>query len=123
MAQIGVGYPDAVFTLVGGLGGSVAYSYAEPTLSKTFMASGAGKLILSDVLGISYWTGALVPGAICVVILILLERSFPLAVSWEATAIFRQPDTESPGSARCLPNERHADFGSPSLELWHPAPA
>jgi hypothetical protein len=33
MAQVGAGYRDAIFTLVGGLGGAVAYSYAEPTLS------------------------------------------------------------------------------------------
>ncbi len=77
MAQVGVGYRDAIFTLVGGLGGAVAYSYAEPALSKTFLASGAGKLVLSDVLGIPYWTGALALAAICVAILVLLERSFP----------------------------------------------
>ena len=77
MAQVGAGYRDAIFTLVGGLGGAVAYSYAEPMLSKTFLASGAGKLVLSDVLGIPYWTGALALAAICVAILVLLERSFP----------------------------------------------
>ena len=76
MAQVGVGYRDAIFTLLGGLGGAVAYSYAEPTLSKTFLASGAGKLVLSDVVGISYWTGALALAAIFAAILILLERSF-----------------------------------------------
>jgi hypothetical protein len=77
MAQVGAGYRDAIFTLVGGLGGAVAYSYAETTLSKTFLASGAGKLVLSDVLGIPYWTGALALAVICVAILLLLERSFP----------------------------------------------
>ena len=77
MAQVGAGYRDAVFTLVGGLGGAVAYSYAEPTLSKTFLASGSGKLVLSDVLGIPYWTGALALAAICVAVLIFLERIFP----------------------------------------------
>ena len=77
MAQVGVGYRDAIFTLVGGLGGAVAYSYAEPALSKTFLASGAGKLVLSDVLGVPYWTGALALAAICVAILVFLERTFP----------------------------------------------
>jgi uncharacterized membrane protein YedE/YeeE len=77
MAQVGAGYRDAIFTLVGGLGGAVAYSYAEPTLSKTFLANGAGKLVLSDVLGIPYWSGALAVAAMCVVTLVVLERTFP----------------------------------------------
>jgi len=77
LAQVGVGYRDAIFTLVGGLGGAVAYSYAEPALSKTFLASGAGKLVLSDVLGIPYWTGALALAALCAAILVVLERTFP----------------------------------------------
>jgi hypothetical protein len=77
MAQVGAGYRDALFTLVGGLSGAIAYSYAEPALSKTFLASGAGKLILSDILGIPYWSGALGLAVICGGVLILLERSFP----------------------------------------------
>jgi len=77
LAQVGVGYRDAIFTLVGGLVGAVAYSYAEPALSGTFLGSGAGKLVLSDVLGIPYWTGALALAVLCAAILVALERSFP----------------------------------------------
>ena len=77
LAQVGAGYRDAIFTLVGGLGGAVAYSYVEPILSKTFLSSGAGKLVLSDLLGIPYWTGALALAALCAAILVLLERVFP----------------------------------------------
>ena len=79
LAQVGAGYRDAIFTLVGGLGGAVAYSYAEPMLSKTFLADGAGKLVLSEMLGIPYWTGALVLAALCTVIVVVLERIFPSA--------------------------------------------
>ena len=50
LAQVGVGYRDALFTLVGGLCGAVAYSYAQPALSKTFLGSGGGKLIFTDLL-------------------------------------------------------------------------
>jgi hypothetical protein len=60
LAQIGAGYRDALFTLVGGLFGAIAYSYAEPTLSQTFLAQGAGKITFADLLGIPYWVGALV---------------------------------------------------------------
>jgi uncharacterized protein len=78
-AQVGAGYRDAIVTLVGGIGGAVAYAYAEPMLSKTFLATSAGKLVLSDLLGIPYWTGALALAAVCGAILALLERIWPSA--------------------------------------------
>jgi hypothetical protein len=73
LAQIGAGYRDALFTLVGGLCGAVAYSYAEPALKKTFLGSGGGKIILSDLFGVPYWIGALVLAALLVVVLGVLE--------------------------------------------------
>src|SRR5512141_1374926 len=55
LAQIGAGYRDTLFTLLGGLCGAVAFSYAQPALSKTFLAQGGGKLIFTDLIGIPYW--------------------------------------------------------------------
>jgi uncharacterized protein len=77
LAQIGVGYRDAIFTLVGGLAGAVTFSYAKPALDTTFLAAGDGKIIFSDLLGIPYWIGALGFAAVLVVILVLLERWRP----------------------------------------------
>ena len=77
LAQIGAGYRDALFTLVGGLCGAVAYSYAEPTLSKTFLGQGGGKIIFSDLAGIPYWVGALILAGSIVVILVALESWKP----------------------------------------------
>jgi hypothetical protein len=77
LAQVGVGYRDAVFTLVGGLAGAVAYSYAEPALGKTFLGSGGGKLIYTDLVGVPYWTGALALAAVLAVALVILERWRP----------------------------------------------
>ena len=77
LAQIGAGYRDALFTLIGGLFGAVAYSYAEPALSKTFLGQGGGKIIFSDLAGISYWIGALILAAAIVVILVALESWRP----------------------------------------------
>jgi hypothetical protein len=74
LAQIGAGYRDALFTLAGGLFGAVAYSYAQPAISKTFLGQSGPKLVLSDVVGIPYWQGALALAAIIVAILIALER-------------------------------------------------
>jgi uncharacterized membrane protein YedE/YeeE len=77
MAQIGAGYRDAIVTLIGGLAGAVAYSYAQPALSKSVLGVSSGKLVLNTLLGIPYWAGALGLAALCVAILVVLERFFP----------------------------------------------
>lgn len=77
LAQIGAGYRDALFTLVGGLFGAIAYSYAEPTLSKTFLGQGGGKIIFTDLIGIPYWTGALMLAVVLVLILVAMEAWKP----------------------------------------------
>jgi hypothetical protein len=77
LAQIGAGYRDALFTVAGGLAGAVTYSYVEPTLSTSLLGNGSGKLIVSDLIGIPYWVGALVLAALCIVVLVGLERAFP----------------------------------------------
>ncbi|MFZ1948464.1 MAG: YeeE/YedE thiosulfate transporter family protein, partial [Pseudolabrys sp.] len=63
LAQIGAGYRDALFTLVGGLFGAVAYSYAQPALANTFLGQSGPKLIFSDLVGVPYWIAALVLAA------------------------------------------------------------
>lgn len=77
LAQIGAGYRDAIVTLIGGLGGAIAYSVAEPALSKTFLGQSSGKLIFSDLIGIPYWAGALGLAAALVVVLVMLEAWRP----------------------------------------------
>lgn len=77
LAQIGAGYRDALFTLAGGLCGAVAYSYVEPTLSKSFLGQGGGKIIFSDLVGIPYWVGALILAVAIVLILVALESCRP----------------------------------------------
>ena len=77
LAQIGAGYRDALFTLLGGLAGAVTFTYAQPVLSKTFLAQGGGKLIFTDLFGVPYWMGALALAAVLVVILIALEAWRP----------------------------------------------
>ena len=73
LAQIGVGYRDAIFTLAGGLFGAVAFSYAQPWLAKSLIGTGP-KLIFTDLAGIPYWQGALGFAAAIVVILALMEK-------------------------------------------------
>jgi uncharacterized membrane protein YedE/YeeE len=77
LAQVGAGYRDALFTLVGGLAGAVAYTYAQPALSQSFLAQGGGKILFTDLIGIPYWIGALALAAVLVVILMALEAWRP----------------------------------------------
>ena len=77
LAQIGVGYRDALFTLVGGLFGAVAFSYVQPWLDQALIGSGP-KFIFTDLLSIPYWQGAIGLSATIVVVLIFME----VARSW-----------------------------------------
>lgn len=76
LAQIGVGYRDAIFTLFGGLAGAVAFSYGEPWLSKTLIGTGP-KLLFTDFIGIPYWQGALALAGAIVIVLIAMEAARP----------------------------------------------
>jgi uncharacterized membrane protein YedE/YeeE len=73
LAQIGVGYRDAIFTLAGGLSGAVAFSYAQPWLDKALIGTGP-KLIFTDLAGMPFWQGAIVLALVIVVVLALMER-------------------------------------------------
>lgn len=77
LAQIGVGYRDAIFTLLGGLAGAVAFSYLEPTLKPVLLTSGPGKITFMDLTGVPYWMLAVGLAAVIVVILAALERWRP----------------------------------------------
>jgi uncharacterized membrane protein YedE/YeeE len=77
LAQIGAGYRDALFTLVGGLCGAVAFTYAQPWLDRVLIGTGP-KLIFTDLVGVPFWLGALVVAAAIVIVLIVME----LARSW-----------------------------------------
>ncbi len=76
LAQIGVGYRDAIFTLFGGLAGAVAFSYAQPWLAKSLIGTGP-KLLFTDLAGIAYWQGAVALAVVIIVILALIERARP----------------------------------------------
>jgi hypothetical protein len=74
MAQLGVGYRDAIFTFVGGLCGAVAFSYAEPSIVPWLLADGPGKLTLQQLFGIPYWILALGLAVILAAVLYALEQ-------------------------------------------------
>src|SRR5499426_1694768 len=77
LAQIGAGYRDAFFTLIGGLFGALVFSYAEPAINQSFLGQSGPRLVFTDLVGMPYWIGALVLAAVIVVILIVLEARLP----------------------------------------------
>jgi hypothetical protein len=107
LAQIGAGYRDALFTLVGGLAGAVAYSYAEPTLSKTFLGHGSGKILFTELLGVPYWMGALALAAVIVIILVMLETWKPWRgeMGNDVDGDITSAIAASPGKAHAVPAE------------------
>lgn len=107
LAQVGVGYRDALFTLAGGLLGAVAFSYAQPWLSASFLAAGGGKITFPDLLGIPYWAGALGFAAILIVVLALLEsrRSWQAEMGLNVDGDFAGRGLEAPAPYRMKPAE------------------
>ena len=107
LAQIGAGYRDALFTIVGGLAGAVAYSYAEPALSKTFLGQGGGKILFTDLVGVAYWMGALALTAVIVVILVMLEAWKPWRgeMGNDVDGDITSATAASPGKAHAVPAE------------------
>lgn len=107
LAQIGVGYRDALFTLVGGLCDALAFSYLQPLLATTFLASGDGKITFSGLLGVPYWTAALALAGVLVVVLALLERWRPWRqeIGRNADGDLGPAAMPSPGAPRPLPAE------------------
>lgn len=77
LAQVGVGYRDAIFTLLGGIAGAVAFGYAEPLLKPILLSGGPGKITFSDITGLPYWMLALVLAAGLVLVLVGLEKWRP----------------------------------------------
>jgi uncharacterized membrane protein YedE/YeeE len=107
LAQIGVGYRDALFTLIGGLSGAVAYSYAEPWLAKTALTTAGPRLVLTNVLGIPYWIGALLLALAIAVVLILLEgwRPWTTELGRDADGDLEPRTTGGNDAARAAPAE------------------
>lgn len=106
LAQVGVGYRDAIFTLLGGLAGAVAFSYAQPWLVTTFLGQGQGKITFAELAGIPYWSGALALAAVLVAVLIALEWWRPWRAEIGANAdgdLGPAPDRS--GGPRAVPAE------------------
>ena len=100
LAQIGAGYRDAWFTLLGALLGAVTFSYAEPAINSTFLGQSGPRLVFTGLVGVPYWIGALVLAAVIVVILVMLETRSPWQDEMGNDVDGDFPASTSPGNLR-----------------------
>lgn len=73
LAQIGAGYRDAWFILLGGLAGALAYGYWDAPIT-AFFAEKGDKVGFDKLLGMPFWVTALALAAMLVVVLVALEK-------------------------------------------------
>jgi hypothetical protein len=76
LAQVGAGYRDAIFVVLGGLAGALFYGYNDAAIT-AFFAEKGGKIGFDQLLGIPFWAGALGLAAVLAVFLVVLERLTP----------------------------------------------
>ncbi|MFP4168204.1 MAG: YeeE/YedE thiosulfate transporter family protein [Desulfonatronovibrionaceae bacterium] len=75
MAQIGAGYRDAWFVLIGAVFGAMGYGYMQPVLNS--VNTSMGKVSLAHALGAPFWVIALVAAAVIAFLLAVLEKRKP----------------------------------------------
>lgn len=76
MAQLGAGYRDAWFIIVGGIAGAMTYGYFDTSITGFFAEKG-DKVAFDKLVGLPFWAAALMLAAVLVVGLVLLERLTP----------------------------------------------
>jgi uncharacterized protein len=72
LAQIGAGYKDAWFVLLGGIAGALTYGYFDAPITAAFAEKG-DKVGFDTLLGLPFWMTALMLAALLVGVLVLLE--------------------------------------------------
>lgn len=76
MAQIGAGYRDAWFILLGGIAGAIFYGYLGTNITAVF-AEKSQKLDFAGLLGMPFWLLALVMAGVLGLVVAFLERLSP----------------------------------------------
>lgn len=77
LAQAGVGYRDAWFTILGGIAGAMVFGYFEPEISAWILTDGQGKITFADLSGLPFWQIALPAALLIAVILYVIEMASP----------------------------------------------
>lgn len=72
LAQIGAGYKDAWFILLGGIAGALTYGYFDAPIAAAFAEKGQ-KIGFDQMVGLPFWATALVLAVVLTGVLALLE--------------------------------------------------
>ncbi|MCB1548664.1 MAG: YeeE/YedE family protein [Hyphomicrobiaceae bacterium] len=73
MAQIGAGYRDAWFVVLGGIAGALFYGYNDKAITGYFAEKGS-KLGVDQMVGLPFWLVALLLAVVLVGVLVAIER-------------------------------------------------
>lgn len=76
MAQLGAGYKDAWFIVLGGIAGAMAYGYFHEPITAVLPEKG-DKIAFDQLLGLPFWMVALALAAVLAAFLVVLERLTP----------------------------------------------
>ena len=76
MAQLGAGYRDALFIVAGGIAGALFYGYNDAAIT-AFFAEKGDKLSFDKLVGLPFWTVALMLAAVLILALGVLEKAMP----------------------------------------------
>lgn len=76
LAQIGAGYRDAIFVVLGGIAGAVAYGYNDAAITAFFAEKGAN-LTFAGLAGQPFWLVAAGAAVVLSLLLVVLERLTP----------------------------------------------
>jgi uncharacterized protein len=76
LAQIGAGYRDAWFILIGGLTGALFYGYMDAPITQFFAETG-DKIGFDQLFGVPFWLAATAFAVGLIVVLANLERARP----------------------------------------------
>jgi uncharacterized protein len=76
LAQVGAGYRDAIFVVLGGIAGAIAYGYFDSGINAFFAEKGAN-LTFAGLAGLPFWMVAVGLAAVLTAFLVVLERMIP----------------------------------------------
>ena len=76
LAQVGAGYRDAWFVVLGGIAGAVFYGYFDTSITAFFAEKGA-KITFAELAGYPFWMVAIGFAAVLTIFLVALERMIP----------------------------------------------
>ena len=107
MAQLGAGYKDAWFVVLGGIAGAMAYGYFHEPLTALLPEKG-DKVTFDQLLGLPFWTVALALAAALAAFLVVLERATPWQeeIGADLDGLGPEPRTDAPTGGQVAPAPR-----------------